>query len=84
MKNKIGDLNDHLFAQLERLNLEGEDKITGDALKEELQRADAVSKIAKDIIQVGQLQLKAITAQQEYGLCRGGNGFLQIEDKSDG
>jgi hypothetical protein len=83
MKNKIGDLNNHLFAALERLNDEGEDKLKGEDLKEELERAKAISGIAKDILQVGHLQLRAIKTQQEYGLGKGGSGFLQIEDKSD-
>ncbi len=82
MKNKIGDLNNHLFAQLERLNAEDEEKLTGDALKEELERARAISSIAKDIIQVGQLQLKATIAQREYALGKG-TGLLQIEDKNN-
>lgn len=56
MKNTLYDLNNHLFAQLERLN--DEDK-KGDDLKEEIDRAKAVSGIAKGVIENGQLVLNA-------------------------
>lgn len=56
MRNTLGDLNNHLFAQLERLS---DEDIKGDELKEELMRADAISSIAQQIISNGALALKA-------------------------
>ena len=56
MKNTLGDLNNHLFAQLERL---GDEEINGDELKEEIMRASAVAGIAARIIENGALVLKA-------------------------
>lgn len=56
MKNKISDLNDHLFAQLERLS---DEDLKGEALAEEINRADAVNNVASQIIAVGSLTLKA-------------------------
>lgn len=47
MKNKLTDLNNHLFAQLERLNDEG---LTGDALKMEVERAKAITGVATQIV----------------------------------
>lgn len=56
MKNTLGDLNNHLFAQLERLS---DEDIKGDNLKEEINRAKAVSDIAAKIIANGSLVLSA-------------------------
>lgn len=61
MKNKLTDLNDHLFAQMERLSSE---ELTGDALEVELKRSQAVANVAREIIQNGRLVLRA---QELYG-----------------
>ncbi len=63
-KNKLVDLNDHLFAELERL---GDEDLKGDELKEELDRAKALSDVSKKIINNASLMLKAIHEQNEYG-----------------
>ena len=42
MRNTLGDLNNHLFAQLERLT---DEDIKGEALKTELMRAEAVTSV---------------------------------------
>jgi len=64
MKNKLSDLNDHLFEQLERLN---DEDLTSDKLSEELNRAKAITDVAEKIIDNGSLLLKAIHEQNEYG-----------------
>jgi hypothetical protein len=45
--NTLGDLNNHLFAELERL---GEDDLKDEALREELGRAKGIANIATQII----------------------------------
>lgn len=56
MKNTLGDLNNHLFAQLERLS---DEDVKGEELKEEIGRAKAVADIATKIIENGNLVLQA-------------------------
>lgn len=57
MKNTLGDLNNHLFAQLEKLS---DDELTGEELESELKRTDAICDISEQIIKNGELQYKAI------------------------
>lgn len=63
MKNKLADLNNHLFAQLERL---GEEDLKGDDLTEEISRAKAITSVAQQIVNNGNLVLNAIKTKGEY------------------
>jgi len=67
MKNTLGDLNNHLFAQLEKL---GDDDLTGEALDAEIKRSEAMVKVSEQIIRNGELQFKAMAHMDEYGYER--------------
>ena len=56
MRNTLGDLSLHLFAQLEKLS---SDDLKGEELKEEVVRTKAISLLAKQIIDNGTLVLEA-------------------------
>jgi len=64
MKNTLMDLNNHLFAQLERLD---DEELKGDALKEEIERSQAMTGLAREIVGNGALMLKARMAAHELG-----------------
>lgn len=47
LKNTLADLNNHLFAEMERL---GDESLKGDELQEEIKRADAIHKVSDVIV----------------------------------
>lgn len=56
MKNKLIDLNNHMFAQLERLS---DEDIKDDQLTVEINRSKAISQLASQIINNAKLALDA-------------------------
>lgn len=58
MKDKLSDLNTHLFAQMERLQ---DEELIGDELRTEIERAKAVTMISNQIVSNARLVLDAQT-----------------------
>ena len=56
MKNTLGDLNNHLFAQLERLN---DEEMNMETLEMETNRAKAITMLAWKVIDNAKLVLDA-------------------------
>lgn len=56
MKNKLSDLNNHLFMQLERL---GDESLEGENLAAEIGRAKAITAVAGQVISNASLVLEA-------------------------
>ena len=76
MKNKLIDLNNHLFAQLERLN---DETLNADQLQDEIQRSRAVASISKEVVSNARLALDADKHRREYGI--GSNLPEMLEQK---
>lgn len=60
MKNTLTDLNNYLFAQMERLN---EEDLEGEKLETEVRRTKAMVSVASAIVGNAHLALQAIKAK---------------------
>ena len=65
MNNKLSDLNNHLFAELERIS---DEELNEDELRSEIGRARAITSVSKQIIENGALALRAEKFKKEMGL----------------
>ena len=75
MKNKMTDLNNHLFSQLEKLL---DSDLSDDELKKEIARAGAVSSIAANIIQNANTAIKAMSMFENRQIESDSPDFLRI------
>lgn len=64
MKNRLIDLNNHLFSQLERLSEEG---LTAEQIDSEVKRTDAIVGVSEQIIRNAELSLKAVALVATHG-----------------
>lgn len=64
MKNKLVDLNNHLFAQLERLSEEG---LSAEDIDREVKRTGAIVDVSEQIVRNADLALKAVKLVADHG-----------------
>lgn len=64
MKNKLTDLNDHLFTQLERLC---DETMSTEQIDREIKRTDAIVQVSEQIVSNAALQLRAVEVVAKYG-----------------
>lgn len=64
MKNKMSDLNNHLFAQLERL---ADEDLSPEQIESEVKRADAIVALSDQIIGGNKLYLDAAKLVAMHG-----------------
>lgn len=71
MKNRLIDLNDHLFAQIERLS---DEDINEKQLQNEVSRTEAIVRVSDQIIKGATLSLKAAQLRVTHG------DYVKIEE----
>lgn len=71
MKNKLVDLNNHLFAQLERL---GDEDLKPENIKAEVKRTEAIVSVSNQIIENAKISLEAAKLISSHG----GKNFLTV------
>lgn len=64
-RNKLVDLNNHLFEQLERLN---DEDLNGEELDKELERTKAITNIGRVIVDNARLALEAAKFKADYAM----------------
>lgn len=64
MKNRLSDLNNHLFAQIERL---ADEDLTPEQIASEAKRGEAIVAVADQIIRNASLSIQAAKLVAEYG-----------------
>lgn len=80
MKNKISDLNDILFEQMERIN---DDSLTEEELDTAIKKAEAINGIAKTIIDNARTVITAQKMLSEYdGYKKVDMTFLGVTNES--
>ncbi len=87
-KNRLTDLNDHLFMALERLNTEG---LTVEQIESEAKRADAIVALADQVIENARTRITAARLYAEHEekvlgylpAIGSGGGPAQIEGRAE-
>lgn len=80
-KNKLIDLNNHLFEQLERLN---DDELSEEKLEEEIKRSKSITNVAQTIINNANLMLEAQKHIDDFGSSKTMPNILMLENDNLG
>ena len=75
--NKLVDLNDHLFAQIERLD---DEELTSEELEKEISRSKAITSVGQTIINNASLLLNAQKHFDEYGDRKNAPTLLRLDN----
>lgn len=78
MRNKLVDLNNHLFEQMERLN---DEDLKGEKLNAEIKRSLAMAKVANSITKNNAIHLSAAKLALEHHREFEIPDVMQIENK---
>ncbi|KZL02299.1 MULTISPECIES: hypothetical protein [unclassified Pseudovibrio] len=78
MKNKLMDLNNHLFMQLERLS---DEDLDANTLEQEAKRTDAIVSVADKIVQNADLQFRSAKLVAEHGHARRFLPLMEVGDQ---
>ena len=80
-RNTLGDLHNHLMAQIERLS---DEDLKGDRMKEEMARSKAMSGVAGTIIDNARLVLDARKEAHRTGQLENGHEWRPLLPGGDG
>lgn len=80
VKNKLSDLNNYLFEQLERLN---DDDLSDEQVEREIKKSKAVTDIARTIIDNARVELNAIQFLDDRGYEVNSGALLVFGEKDE-
>lgn len=78
MKNKLTDLNNHLFDQLERLN---DPELKGEELSSEIERAKAITGIATQIVNGTKVTVDAMKLMHNGDVSKNVHRLIGVSDE---
>lgn len=74
-QNKLTDLNNHLFEEMERLM---DDDLSGEDMKKEIKRANAITSVSNQIISNMRLQTEIVQMACDMGDVNTAEGAIKL------
>lgn len=75
--NSLADLNEYLFGALDAIT---NDDLSDEQLQREINKSEAITKIAETVIRNGELALKTVQTLNEYGYTTGNGNEVPVPD----